>query len=101
MVNAFDIKTDLSEELAIVRALIAENGNPALTEEVLREAEAAQTAPEKMIVRADHTNGYVKAAFGCEKSEMVERVKAMVAAGYWTNITIQPFVPMKRKKAAS
>ncbi len=33
-----EMKADLTEELAIVRALIAKNGQPVLTEEVIKEA---------------------------------------------------------------
>lgn len=89
---------DLTKELAIVRALIAQNGNPVLTFETLKDAEAAQAASAaKFVVRAKHENGYVRASFLRDRADVVRTVEAMLAAGYWLHIEVTPFVPDSRR----
>lgn len=52
-----EMKADLTEELAIVKALIAKNGQPKLTEEALRDAASKGAARS---VEIDVTSGMFK-----------------------------------------
>jgi glutathione S-transferase len=46
-----NLTADLTEELAIVRALIAKSGNPPLTRAALEQAEAEQRAQRTEVLR--------------------------------------------------
>jgi hypothetical protein len=51
----------------------------------------------KMIIRAAHTNGYVKAAFVREESEAAKLTQSLQDAGCWRDVTAEPFIPAVKK----
>lgn len=51
----------------------------------------------KHIIRAAHTNGYVKCALLRAESEVAATVARLEAAGYWTNVRVESFAPQPPK----
>lgn len=51
----------------------------------------------KHIVRAAHTNGYVKCALLRAEAEVAATVAGLESAGHWVNVRVEPFVPEPRK----
>jgi hypothetical protein len=51
------------------------------------------------LIRATHTNGYVKCALVRATADVASAVASMTAAGYWLNITVEPFAPKTRRAA--
>lgn len=51
----------------------------------------------KHIVRAAHTNGYVKCALLRAESEVAATVARLEADGDWKDVRVEPFVPEPRK----
>lgn len=51
----------------------------------------------KHIVRAAHTNGYVKCALLRAESEVAATVARLEAAGHWANVRVESFEPRPTK----
>jgi hypothetical protein len=54
---------------------------------------------QMVVIRAAHVNGNVKAALLRSEADAPAVVASLTAAGYWMNITVEPFVPAKRRAA--
>jgi hypothetical protein len=52
------------------------------------------------IIRAAHTNGYVKCALLRGEAEIAATVASLETAGYWLDIRVEPFVPQPRARRA-
>lgn len=51
----------------------------------------------KHIVRAAHTNGYVKCALLRTEAEVAATVASLESAGHWVDIWVEAFVPQSRR----
>jgi hypothetical protein len=52
-------------------------------------------------ITAYHTNGYVKFSGVRADEDVAAFVATLEARGYWTNITVEPFVLVARKRRAA
>jgi hypothetical protein len=50
-------------------------------------------------IRATHANGYIKAAFVRHTADVPSTIAALEDAGYWLNISVEPFTPKARRAA--
>lgn len=50
-----------------------------------------------VVIRAEHVNGNIRMALIRTEAQADEALASVRAAGYWKDITVEPFVPANRR----